>query len=128
MALQDYEVGATVPVRDMAKSREFYEGKLGLADGIEEGDGGLTYICGGGSRIHIFAAPDAAGSSSSTVAGFRADDVEGTVDELSANGVAFERYDDGPFETDEKGVADLQGTKVAWFKDPDGNLLAIASN
>ena len=128
MGLQDYEVGAVVPVSDMTRAMEFYEGKLGFADGTEEGDGGITWVCSGGSRLHIFPSPDNAGKSESTIAGFRTDDVKGVVDQLSADGVDFERYDQGPFQTDDKGVADLQGTQVAWFKDPDGNMFAIASN
>jgi catechol 2,3-dioxygenase-like lactoylglutathione lyase family enzyme len=123
MGLSSAKVGAAVAVSDMQRAREFYEGKLGLSGGDDTGDGGHTYPCGEGSEIHIF--PSAgAGQSESTVAGFAVEDVEETVDELSANGVTFERYDE-PVKTDDKGIATFDDAKGAWMKDPDGNVLAL---
>ncbi|MGH2993078.1 MAG: VOC family protein [Solirubrobacterales bacterium] len=52
-------------------------------------------------------------------------ELEQVVDELSANGVAFERFDDPSLKTDEKGIHELGDGRVAWFKDPDGNTFAI---
>jgi Glyoxalase/Bleomycin resistance protein/Dioxygenase superfamily len=60
------------------------------------------------------------------LAAWQVDDVEQAVDELAANGVTFEQYGE-PFKTNEKGIAKLDETAVAWFKDPDGNTLAIGS-
>jgi catechol 2,3-dioxygenase-like lactoylglutathione lyase family enzyme len=123
MGLSSAKVGAAIAVSDMQRAREYYEGRLGLAGGEDTGDGGHTYPCGGGTELHIF--PSAgAGKSESTVAGFAVDDVEATVDELSANGVSFERYEE-PVKTDEKGIATFDGVKGAWMKDPDGNVLAL---
>jgi catechol 2,3-dioxygenase-like lactoylglutathione lyase family enzyme len=123
MGLSSAKVGAAIAVSDMQRAREYYEGRLGLAGGEDTGDGGHTYPCGGGTELHIF--PSAgAGKSESTVAGFAVDDVEATVDELSANGVSFERYEE-PLKTDEKGIATFDGVKGAWMKDPDGNVLAL---
>src|SRR5690349_4610336 len=125
MGLQDCLVGAMVPVSDMASAKEFYEGKLGFSGGTEEGDGGVTYECADGSRVHVYPSPDSAGKSGATVAGFRTDDMEGSMGELSSSGVTFEQYDLGELKTDENGLADLgEGGKVAWFKDADGNILA----
>jgi hypothetical protein len=53
------------------------------------------------------------------------DHVEAVVDNLTASGVAFERYDAPPLVTDEKGVAVVGDSKAAWFKDPDGNVLGL---
>ncbi len=75
--------------------------------------------------MHVYPSPDNAGKSGATLGGFRTDDVEGMVDELSASGVEFERYDEGSFKTNDKGIAELGGTQAAWFKDPDGNVLGI---
>ena len=62
-----------------------------------------------------------------TLAGWDVDDVEGVVEELTSRGVTFERYDEGPIITDEKGIARFEdGAKVAYFRDPDGNTLSIA--
>jgi catechol 2,3-dioxygenase-like lactoylglutathione lyase family enzyme len=128
MGLQDCEVGAMVPVSDMASAKEFYEGKLGFSGGAEEGDGGVTYVCAGGTRLHVYPSPDNAGKSGATVAGFQADDVDGSVDELASIGISFEQYDLGELKTNEKGIAELDEAKVAWFKDPDGNILAVATS
>jgi catechol 2,3-dioxygenase-like lactoylglutathione lyase family enzyme len=125
MGLESLKVEAIVAVSDMAKAKEFYEGKLGLPAGQEAGDGGVTYQCGGGTAIHIYPSPDNAVTSDATVAAWGSDDVEGTVDELAGKGIQFEQYDSGPFQTNEKGIAEADGNKIAWFKDPDGNTLAV---
>lgn len=126
MGLSSARVGAAVAVSDMQRARAFYEGKLGLTGGEDTGDGGHSYPCADGTELHIFPAAGA-GKSESTIAGFTVDDVEATVDELSANGVAFERYDE-PLNPDEKGIASFDGAKGAWMKDPDGNVLAITGS
>jgi catechol 2,3-dioxygenase-like lactoylglutathione lyase family enzyme len=125
MSLSDGKVSATIGVVDMAKAKEFYEGKLGLTGGEETGDGGVDYECGAGTRLHVYPSPSAK-PSGATLAAFDVSDVEATVDELIGNGVTFEQYDDGPLTTDEKGIASLDGTKIAFVKDPDGNILAVA--
>jgi catechol 2,3-dioxygenase-like lactoylglutathione lyase family enzyme len=127
MGLSDARVQATIAVTDVEKAAAFYEGQLGLrAEAGAEPDGGRTYACGAGTTLHIFPSPHAA-ASGATVAGFMVDDVEGTVDALIANGVTFEQYAEGPFTTDAKGVARIGDIAGAWVKDPDGNVLGIAS-
>lgn len=64
-------------------------------------------------------------ASGATVAGWQVDDIERVVDALTANGVAFERYDEPPLSTDERGIAAPGGGRAAWFKDPEGNLCAL---
>lgn len=125
MGLSDSRVVPAIAVSDMNRARAFYEGKLGLAVGEERSDGGVRYPCGEGSSIHVYPSPGNAGRSPATLAGFAVADIESAVDELAAAGVAFEQYDTGPIETDEKGIARLAGTSSAWFKDPDGNVLAV---
>jgi catechol 2,3-dioxygenase-like lactoylglutathione lyase family enzyme len=124
MSLNDSRVEPAIAVSDMDKAKEFYEGKLGLSGGEDRLDGGHTYPCGAGTRIHVYPSPENAGKSGATLAAFQVDDVERVVDELTAAGVRFERYGE-PFNTDDKGIAKLGEVKVAWFKDPDGNTLAI---
>jgi len=127
MGLSDGKVGAAIAVSNIDQAVEFYEGKLGLrSSGAEEPDGGRTYECGGGTTLHIFPSPMAS-ASGATAAGWQIEDVEGTVDELIANGVTLEQYSDGPFETDEKGLARMGGYVGGWVKDPDGNVLAIGN-
>jgi catechol 2,3-dioxygenase-like lactoylglutathione lyase family enzyme len=126
MGLSDGKVGATIAVTDMGRAVEFYEDKLGLRGDIDETDGGRTYQCGGGTTLHVFPSPHAR-ASGATVAGWIVDDVEGTIDELIANGVTPEQYSDDPFITDEKGLARMGDYVGAWIKDPDGNVLAIGN-
>jgi catechol 2,3-dioxygenase-like lactoylglutathione lyase family enzyme len=126
MGLSSYKVTPAIAVSDMGKAKEFYEGKLGFSGGEEQGDGGITYPAGEGTAIHPYPSPDNAGKSGATLAFFDVvDDVEKVVDELSSNGVTFEQYDMDPIKTNEKGIAEFEGLKVAWFKDPDGNILAL---
>jgi catechol 2,3-dioxygenase-like lactoylglutathione lyase family enzyme len=122
MSLSDYKVGAAVAVSDIDRAREFYEGKLGLPEGTETGDGGRTYICAGESELHIFPS-EHAGKATATVAGWSVDDLERLVDELASNGVSFERYEE--LNPDDKGIHSPDDGRVAWFRDPDGNTFAL---
>jgi catechol 2,3-dioxygenase-like lactoylglutathione lyase family enzyme len=126
MSLSDSPVAAAIGVSDMETAKGFYEGKLGLSGGEDQPDGGCTYSCGGGTQIHVYPSPDNAGKSGATLAWWDVADLEGTVDQLSASGVTFEKYGE-PFNTDERGIARLGELSAAWFKDPDGNILAIGT-
>jgi catechol 2,3-dioxygenase-like lactoylglutathione lyase family enzyme len=125
MSLSSYRVGAAIAVSDMNRAKEFYEGKLGFTAAGDDPDGGRSYECAEQTTLHVFPSPAAAGASGATVAGWTVDDLEQVVDELTANGVTFERYDDEQISTDEKGIAVFGDSKSAWFKDPDGNVLAL---
>src|SRR4030095_16763583 len=92
----------------------------------EIGDGGITYPCGAGRAIHIYPSPDNAGKSGGTIAAWEGENLENTVDELIANGVSFEQVHSDRIKTNEKGIAALGDDRVAWFKDPDGNVHGIA--
>jgi catechol 2,3-dioxygenase-like lactoylglutathione lyase family enzyme len=123
MGLSEGRVIAAVAVSDMDRARDFYESKLGLSGGEDQGDGGRTYPCSGGTAIHVYPS-SYAGATSATIAAWRVEDVEATVDELTARGVTFEQYGE-PFNTNEKGIAAFGDDSAAWFKDPDGNTLAV---
>ncbi|MDX6284758.1 MAG: hypothetical protein QOG53_243 [Frankiales bacterium] len=125
MPLADFEVGAAVAVTDIARARRFYEDTLGLPVDIDSGDH-VRYRCGGNTTIMVFVSPYA-GTAKSTQAGWGISDLEAVVDELAARGVTFEQYDEGPIKTDAKGIASFDGgAKVAYFADPDGNILSLA--
>jgi catechol 2,3-dioxygenase-like lactoylglutathione lyase family enzyme len=125
MSLSNYRVGAAIAVSDMSRAKDFYEGKLGFTAAGDDPDGGRTYDCAEGTTLHVFPSPASGGASGATVAGFTVDDLENVVDELTASGVTFERYDDEPISTNEKGIAVFGDSKSAGFKDPDGNVLAL---
>ena len=127
MGLSESPVSTAIAVSDMDRAKQFYEGKLGLSGGKDEVDGGVTYTCADGTTIHPYPSPDNAGKSGATLAFWMVADVEAMVDELTAKGVTFEQYSE-PFATDEKGIARFEGNAAgAWFKDPDGNVLALGS-
>ena len=124
MSLKDYKVGTAVAVSDMARAREFYEGKLGLEPG-EQNDEMATYECGDGTGLFVYVS-EHAGTNKATLAGFEVSDFDRVRGELAESGVDFERYDDeSGVKTDDDGVFDGPGFRAAWFKDPDGNIFAI---
>ena len=127
MSLSDYQVGAAVAVTDMTAARDFYEGKLGLRPYSDsEPEDNRRYGCANGSLMHVFVSPHA-GKAEATLAGWGVDDIEAVVDDLTARGVPFEHYGSGPIITDTKGIATFPGNnRVAYFRDPDGNILSIA--
>lgn len=114
-----------VAVSNMVHATDFYEKKLGLAAVQDEPDGSRVYACGGGTSLHVYASRALAGRAPSTLATWYVTDVEHVVSELTSSGVAFDRHDGPTIKTDDKGIAATSDGKIAWFKDPDGNLFAI---
>jgi catechol 2,3-dioxygenase-like lactoylglutathione lyase family enzyme len=124
MSLSSYRLNASIAVSDMARARDFYEGRLRLATVSAGADGSQIYAAAGGASLHVYPSPANAGMSTATMATWYVDDVERVVDELGSNGVTFEHYEG--LTTDEKGISPRAGGgKVAWFKDPDGNTFAV---
>ena len=131
MGLSSYRLITSIAVTDMTAAEEFYEGRLGLSVLRTGADGSKVYTAGGHESLEVYASPDHAGRSTATLATWYVDDVEQMVDELTSNGVTFEQYEgvlESGFDygTDERGISPRAGGgKVAWFKDPDGNLFSI---
>lgn len=123
MTLRTHPVRASVAVSDITVAGSFYEGKLGLEAGADQADDSRLYDCGGGTSLHVYASADSAGKAPATLATWYVPDLEQVVDELTANGVTFEQYDEP--RTDAKGIFASADVTVAWFKDPDGNTFAI---
>jgi catechol 2,3-dioxygenase-like lactoylglutathione lyase family enzyme len=112
-----------IPVADMARARKFYEGKLGLKP-REEYAGGVIYDCGNGSWVFMY--PSAgAGTSKASTAFWAVDDVAAEVADLKARGVVFEEYNMPGIKT-VNSIATGGGAKTAWFKDSEGNILAVS--
>ena len=107
-------------VDDLEQARRFYSDVLGLKT-TEEHDM-LTLQLAGDRATLIYPKPDFE-PATYTILNFPVDDIDRAVDELSARGVTFERYDS--FDQDEKGIARGQGPDIAWFKDPAGNILSV---
>jgi catechol 2,3-dioxygenase-like lactoylglutathione lyase family enzyme len=110
-------------VDDLQKARDFYGETLGVSTTLLDEENGLLQLDLAGDRpTLVYLQPDFT-PASYTILNFPVDDVEGTVDELTARGVSFERYDG--FEQDEKGINTGAGPRIAWFKDPAGNVLSV---
>ncbi len=125
MSLSSYKLRTSIAVSDMARAAEFYEGTLRLAARGDQADESRVYACGGDTSLHVYESRAHAGRATATLATWYVSDLEQVVDELSSNGVTFERYDDPALETNEKGIHELGDGRVAWFKDPDGNSFAL---
>lgn len=117
------QVMPTIPVVDLARAREFYEGRLGLKPAGPSTLDGILYDCGGGTRLFLY--PRAATKADHTVASFVVDDIDRAVRGLKARGVVFEDYDLPDFTTTDS-IATLATEKAAWFKDTEGNILAVS--
>jgi catechol 2,3-dioxygenase-like lactoylglutathione lyase family enzyme len=112
--------GFAVP--DIAAAKDFYGGTLGLE--VTEEDDLLTLHIAGGRPVLVYAKPDHA-PATYTILNFPVQDVEEAVDRLTAAGVPFEIYTDGPIATDARGVWRGEGPTIAWFRDPAGNILSV---
>lgn len=128
--LKDCDVASRLPARDLERARRFYAEKLGL-DPADERPGGLLYRCGRGS-FALFVSSGAA-SGDHTQMGWEVTDLRATVEALRTRGVVFEEYDLPGLRTVD-GIAEVAGNYPskggvgelgAWFKDSEGNLLAL---
>jgi catechol 2,3-dioxygenase-like lactoylglutathione lyase family enzyme len=109
-------------VNDVQKAKAFYAQTLGLE--VSEADGDLELHIAGGTKILIYPKSDHV-PATFTILNFPVDDIERAVDELTKAGGRFERYNEGDLMTDEKGIFRGEGPKIAWFKDPAGNILSV---
>ena len=112
----------TLGVADVARARRFYEGKLGFVP-KEETNGGVVYEFGRGTACFLYPTPNA-GTSKASQAFWDVEDVDKEIVELKARGVAFEDYD-MPGERSAAGALIAGGAKAAWFKDSEGNIMAL---
>jgi catechol 2,3-dioxygenase-like lactoylglutathione lyase family enzyme len=120
------DVAATIPVKDLKAAKRFYEGTLGLkpADAGQEPEA-VTYKSGS-SNILVYRS-QYAGTNEATAATWGVgNDIEKIVQSLRGKGVTFEHYD-MPGMTLKGDVHVADSMKAAWFKDPDGNILALVS-
>ena len=120
--LKDAPVIPYIPATDIGRARKFYEEKVGLV-AREEIAGGVVYECGSGSWIFLYRS-GGAGTSKASQAFWQVDDVEAEVRELRGRGVVFEEYDMPGLKT-VNGVATEDNSKAAWFKDSEGNIMAV---
>lgn len=117
------EVYPTIPASDLNRARQFYADKLGLTPSQEVEGVGLLYQVGGGTYFLLYETP-AAGTAQNTAMSFRSTTLEQDMADLRARGVVFEDYDLPGLKT-VNGIAELGSGRGGWFKDSEGNILAI---
>ena len=119
----DWDAIATVAVHDLGKAREFYENVLGLKEISSEGEEAVVYATGS-AKLVVYRST-LAGTSQTTAVNWQVgENVDRVVKELRDRGLEFEHYD-VPMLALQGDVHVTEGLRVAWFKDPDGNIHSI---
>ena len=125
--LSNKPVWPTLAVKNLKRSRDFYEGILGYKPMMEAEDA-VTYKGTGGTGLLIYQSDENAGTNKATYACWTVDNLDETMSDLKSKGIEFEDYDQPGMKT-EDGVAKWEENgktlRAAWFKDPDGNILNI---
>lgn len=121
--LKQSKAFSSFSVNDLQKAKDFYANVLGLE--VRDNPMGLIELhIEGSNSIMIYPKPNHE-PATFTVLNFPVDDIEKAVDALIAKAIVFEQYE-GEIKTDEKGICrDPNGPKIAWFKDPAGNILSV---
>ena len=123
--LGNKDAAANIAVRNLEDAKKFYEDTLSLTQVGAEGKE-LIVFRSGNSTINVYQSQYAGTNQATAVTWVVGDDMEGVVRALKVKGVTFEHYD-MPGMTQEGDVHIAGNMKVAWFKDPDGNILNIVS-
>jgi catechol 2,3-dioxygenase-like lactoylglutathione lyase family enzyme len=121
--LGDKEAVANIAVKNLETAKKFYEETLGLTQIGAEGQEVIVFRSGS-STIYVYKSQYAGTNQATALTWVVGKDIEGVVQELKAKGVTFEHYD-MPDVTREDDIHVAGNMKVAWFKDPDGNILNI---
>jgi catechol 2,3-dioxygenase-like lactoylglutathione lyase family enzyme len=118
---KDADAFSGFAVDDLDRAKQFYGETLGL--NVSENPAGLELQLGGGGRVFVYPKPNHE-PATFTVLNFPVANIEQAVDQLTAAGVQFERYEG--VESDERGISrGGDGPTIAWFKDPAGNILSV---
>lgn len=120
--LSDAVVIPTLPVGVLERAREFYEKKLGLKV-VGSGTDGIFFECGKGTILYIYKRGPT--KADHTVAGFIVTDIEAEMQSLREKGIVFEEYDMPELKTVNGIATSSGGEKSTWFKDTEGNILAL---
>jgi len=126
MQLAETDVQATLAVKNLDAAEKFYEGTLGFTRVPGNESGVTSYRCGG-STLTVYESRFAGTNQATSATWIVRDDLAGVVKDLAAKGVKFEHYDMPGMQL-EGDVHVMGDGKAAWFKDPDGNILAIVGH
>ena len=120
--LQKCPIYAYIPATDLERARNFYEKKMGLKP-YKQINGGVAYEFASGTAAFLYPTANA-GTSKASQAFWQVQDIEAEVADLKKRGVKFEEYDVPGMKT-VNGIATGGGAKAAWFKDSEGNTMAV---
>jgi predicted enzyme related to lactoylglutathione lyase len=123
--LSNYPAAAQLPASDYERAKKFYTEKLGFSIS-QEIEGGCRFDGSGGTQFWVYPS-QFAGTNQATAMGFEVDNVEKVVEDLASKGIKFEQFDLPYGKTDERGIAKIGDWTGAWFKDSEGNILAVGS-
>jgi catechol 2,3-dioxygenase-like lactoylglutathione lyase family enzyme len=119
---KDSDAFSGFAVDDLQRAKEFYGQTLGLE--VAEANDLLEIRLGSGAKVLAYPKPDHV-PATFTILNFPVKDIESAVDDLTGRGVKFEIYDEEDLKTDDRGIAHGPGPKIAWFRDPAGNILSV---
>ena len=123
--IKQARAAAMLPAQDLERAKAFYRDKVGLTPTQERDPmGGVLFELSGGTGFAVFLSSGKA-SGTHTQMALEVEDLDATVKDLQARGIKFEEYDSPGLKT-KNGIAEIAGTKVAWFKDSEGNLIAVS--
>jgi predicted enzyme related to lactoylglutathione lyase len=123
--LQNSPIIPYIPASDLARARQFYEEVIGFKPS-QEVNGGIVYRCGNGTEVFLYVS-QGAGSSRASQAFFPVKDIKAEMTELRSRGLEFEHYD-FPGMKMEDDIMTGGGAMAAWFKDSEGNIMAIVQS
>jgi catechol 2,3-dioxygenase-like lactoylglutathione lyase family enzyme len=119
--LSDAQVAALLPSTDIEVSKDFYQNKLGLKL-LPIEDGPVVFEAGAGTTLEVYYRPEPT-KAEHTVAAFRVTDIHAVISDLEGRGVVFEDY-----EGSVNHVLEYGPTKLAWLKDPHGNIISLSED
>ncbi len=122
--VKDNKISAVLVSTDLERAQRFYEDKVGLALSAETIKNHLVFECGGGTSLLVYGRPNG-NKADHTQVRFWTNDIGRDVAELVAKGIDFEEYDSETFKTVDHVVTTKGIGRSAWFKDPDGNTIAL---
>lgn len=122
--VKDNKVSAVLVSTDLGRAQRFYEDKVGLTLSAETIKNHLVFECGSGTSLLVYGRPSG-NKADHTQVRFWSSDIDKDVAELVANGIEFEEYDTETFKTVNHVVTTKGIGRSAWFKDPDGNTIAL---
>ena len=123
--LHEFMCFAALPASDLDRARRWYSEKLGIEPAKDAG-GGLQYEMGKGTGFLLYQS-EFAGTNQATAMGWLVPDVDAELSDLRRRGVTFEDYDMPGLKTEDGVVTMPDGTKGAWFKDSEGNILSVGN-